>query len=93
MRNEGTADGGVDIVGVVYLTGLPAVLDADRCDALRILATQAAVAIENFRLHERALERASEDSLTGGCATIGRSRCAWMRKPRERTAPGVPWPC
>jgi len=67
IRSEGRADAtsSMNVCGAIYLTEVPAVLDSDQCDALRILATQAAVAIENVRLHERALERTSEDSLTG----------------------------
>jgi diguanylate cyclase (GGDEF)-like protein len=65
IQSEGGVGADRAVIGLVQIEGTAVALDADQCDALRILATQAAVAFENFRLHERALERASEDSLTG----------------------------
>jgi len=58
-------DGSVSVVGALRLTGLGAPPTADDHDVLGLLATQAATALENARRHERALEQASEDSLTG----------------------------
>ncbi len=62
---DGTGGVEAPVAGLLYIEGVPAALDADRRDALQILATQAAVALENSALHARALARASEDSLTG----------------------------
>ncbi len=56
---------GVTIVGLLRLTGLPAPLSRNDRDVLALLATQAATALENARLHDRALAQASEDGLTG----------------------------
>jgi len=58
-------DGSVSVVGALRLTGLDRPPTADDHDVLGLLATQAATALENARRHERALEQASEDSLTG----------------------------
>ncbi len=54
-----------DVAGLLLLTGIPPALSHDDRDALGILATQAAIALENAGLHERALALASEDGLTG----------------------------
>lgn len=53
------------VVGVLRLMGLPAPLAPDDHETLTVLAAQASVALENARLHERALAQASEDGLTG----------------------------
>ncbi len=53
------------VIGALHLTGVPAQLSNDARDVLSILATQAAIALQNAQLHERALARASEDGLTG----------------------------
>jgi diguanylate cyclase (GGDEF)-like protein/putative nucleotidyltransferase with HDIG domain len=56
---------GVGMSGLLRVAGVPAELpDADR-DTLAILATQAAIALENTYLHQRALAQASTDGLTG----------------------------
>jgi len=62
-QNRG--DGGVTVVGLIRLIGLSAPLNDDAHDVLTLLASQAATALENARLHERALAQASEDGLTG----------------------------
>jgi len=62
-QNRG--DEGAVVVGLMRLIGLPTPLDQDARDVLALLATQAATALENARLHERALAQASEDGLTG----------------------------
>ncbi len=62
-QNRG--DSGVTVVGLIRLIGLPAPLNDDARDVLALLASQAATALENARLHERALAQASEDGLTG----------------------------
>ncbi len=51
--------------GLLLLSGGPLTLGSDERHALAILATQAAIALQNARLHERALAQASEDGLTG----------------------------
>ena len=58
-------DGDALVVGALRLAGLIGPPTADDRDVLGLLATQAAAALENSRRHERALEQASEDSLTG----------------------------
>ncbi len=58
-------DGGALVVGALRLAGLNGLPTVDDRDVLGLLATQAAAALENARRHERALEQASEDSLTG----------------------------
>jgi len=62
---QNCGDEGVAVVGLIRLIGLPAPLDQDARDVLALLATQAATALENAQLHERALAQASEDGLTG----------------------------
>ena len=57
-------DGEVLVIGALRLMDLPVALTDDDRDVLALLATQAATALENARLHERALARALEDSLT-----------------------------
>jgi len=56
---------GADVAGLLLLMGVPMERDDDGYDALAILATQAAIALQNAHLHERALAQASEDGLTG----------------------------
>jgi len=56
---------GEGVLGLLHLSGVPSGLRHDDRDALAILATQAAIALQNARLHERALAQASEDGLTG----------------------------
>jgi len=58
-------DGSAFVVGALRLAGLNGPPTVDDRDVLGLLATQAAAALENARRHERALEQASEDSLTG----------------------------
>jgi diguanylate cyclase (GGDEF)-like protein len=53
------------VVGLLRVAGLAGVLGADDRDVLGVLATQAAMALENAQMHARALAQASEDSLTG----------------------------
>ncbi len=53
------------VTGLLQLLGVPGELGHDSQDALAILATQAAIALQNAHLHERALAQASEDGLTG----------------------------
>ena len=55
---------GAAVLGALRLTGLDKPLGDDDRDVLALLATQAATALENARLHERALAQASEDGLT-----------------------------
>jgi len=56
---------GVGVHGLVLLSAVPQAPDRDAWDTLAILTSQAALALENARLHERALAQASEDGLTG----------------------------
>jgi len=56
---------GADVTGLLLLMGVPEERGDDGYDALAILATQAAIALQNAHLHERALAQASEDGLTG----------------------------
>lgn len=56
---------GAQAIGLVLLLGVPTVLHHDVHNALAILATQAASALENAHLHARTLAQASEDGLTG----------------------------
>ncbi len=56
---------GAGVDGVLLLSGEAPELGHDECDALTILATQGAIALQNARMHERALAQASEDGLTG----------------------------
>lgn len=56
---------GVGVQGLVLLLAVPLAPDRDARDTLAILTSQAALALENTRLHERALAQASEDGLTG----------------------------
>src|SRR6185312_3180769 len=58
LEDEGTA-------GLLRLTGIPKDFNQNDQDALAILATQAAIALQNALLHERALAQASTDGLTG----------------------------
>ncbi len=58
-------DESVAVVGALRLMGLDRLLTDDDRDVLTLLATQAATALENTRLHERAIAQASEDGLTG----------------------------
>jgi diguanylate cyclase (GGDEF)-like protein/putative nucleotidyltransferase with HDIG domain len=58
LEDEGTA-------GLLRLTGIPKNFNRNDHDALGILATQAAIALQNALLHERALAQASTDGLTG----------------------------
>jgi len=58
-------DESVAVVGALRLMGLDRFLTDDDRDVLTLLATQAATALENTRLHERAIAQASEDGLTG----------------------------
>ncbi|HKO23640.1 MAG TPA: diguanylate cyclase, partial [Chloroflexota bacterium] len=53
------------VVGLLRVAGLAGELGADDRDVLGVLATQAAMALENAQMHARALAQASEDSLTG----------------------------
>jgi diguanylate cyclase (GGDEF)-like protein len=53
------------IAGLLLLSGGPLTVGSDERHALAILATQAAIALQNARLHERTLAQASEDGLTG----------------------------
>ncbi len=55
---------GATVVGLLRVMGVPRALDADDRDVLAVLATQAAISLENAQLHTRALAAASEDSLT-----------------------------
>ena len=55
---------GATVVGLLRVMGVPRALDADDRDVLAVLATQAAISLENAHLHTRALAAASEDSLT-----------------------------
>lgn len=54
-----------EVAGLLRLTGAAIEFSSDDRDALAILATQATIALDNARLHERALAQASEDGLTG----------------------------
>jgi diguanylate cyclase (GGDEF)-like protein len=55
---------GSGVTGLLQIVGVPETTgDADR-DVLAILATQAAIALQNAYLHERALALAARDSLT-----------------------------
>jgi len=54
----------VGVIGLLRLTGLARRLTQDDRDVLSILATQATIALQNMRMHEQALARASEDGLT-----------------------------
>ncbi len=55
---------GSGVTGLLQIVGVPeTTTDADR-DVLAILATQAAIALQNAYLHERALALAARDSLT-----------------------------
>lgn len=56
---------GASITGLLRLEGIPEGLGHDDRDALAILANQAAIALQNARMHERALAQASQDGLTG----------------------------
>jgi diguanylate cyclase (GGDEF)-like protein/putative nucleotidyltransferase with HDIG domain len=56
---------GVGTLGLLALAGVPPTLGHDDRDALAILATQAAIGLQNVLLHERAVAQASADSLTG----------------------------
>ncbi len=56
---------GVAVIGALRLMSLDRALTDDDRDVLTLLATQAATALENTLLHERALAQASEDGLTG----------------------------
>ena len=51
--------------GLLLVSGATTSLDGDDLDSLVILANQAAIALQNARLHEHALALASEDGLTG----------------------------
>ena len=53
------------VVGLLRVAGLAGELGPDDRDVLGVLATQAAMALENAEMHARALAQASEDSLTG----------------------------
>jgi diguanylate cyclase (GGDEF)-like protein/putative nucleotidyltransferase with HDIG domain len=53
------------VVGLLRVAGMAGELGADDRDVLGVLATQAAMALENAQMHARALAQASEDSLTG----------------------------
>ena len=55
---------GAGFLGLLRLTGFTKQLDRDDRDILSILAMQTTIALQNARLHERALARASEDGLT-----------------------------
>ena len=55
----------VGLIGLLRLTGFATKLDHNDRDILSVLATQTTIALQNARLHEGALARASEDSLTG----------------------------
>jgi len=55
---------GAGFLGLLRLTGFTKQLDRDDRDILSILAMQTTTALQNARLHERALARASEDGLT-----------------------------
>ncbi len=57
-------DGENGVVGVLRLAGVVSSIEHDDRDALAVLANQAAIALQNMRLHEWALARASEDGLT-----------------------------
>jgi len=57
--------GGATTLGLLRLVGLSRALSRGERDVLALLATNAAAALENARLHERALAQASEDGLTG----------------------------
>ncbi|MGH2345095.1 MAG: diguanylate cyclase, partial [Chloroflexota bacterium] len=56
---------GEGIAGMLRLVGVPTDFTQGDHDALTILATQAAIALQNTVLHERALAQASSDGLTG----------------------------
>ncbi len=56
---------GNGVMGLLRLAGVRDDLGADEIDALGILATQAAIALHNAHLHERAVAKAAEDGLTG----------------------------
>src|SRR5437870_873883 len=53
------------VVGLLRVTGLADELGPNDRDILGVLATQAAIALKNAQMHERALAQASEDGLTG----------------------------
>jgi diguanylate cyclase (GGDEF)-like protein/putative nucleotidyltransferase with HDIG domain len=55
----------VGVVGLLRVAGLAGELGSDDRDVLGVLATQAAMALENAQMHARALAQASEDSVTG----------------------------
>ncbi len=60
-----TADGATVVEGLLLLDRVATVVGSEDADALRLLALQAGIALENLRLHDRALARASDDLLTG----------------------------
>ncbi len=60
-----TADGATVVEGLLLLDRVAAAVGSEDADALRLLALQAGIALENLRLHDRALARASDDLLTG----------------------------
>jgi diguanylate cyclase (GGDEF)-like protein/putative nucleotidyltransferase with HDIG domain len=53
------------VLGLLLLSDFSTSMHADSWDTLAILAQQAAIALQNAGLHERALAQASQDSLTG----------------------------
>jgi diguanylate cyclase (GGDEF)-like protein/putative nucleotidyltransferase with HDIG domain len=59
------ADEDEGIAGLLRLSGVSDDFRQDDGDALAILAAQATIALQNARLHERAVARASTDGLTG----------------------------
>jgi len=51
-------------LGLLHLSGFAKEIDRDDRDILSILAMQTTIALQNTRMHEQALTRASEDGLT-----------------------------
>ena len=54
-----------ELVGLLWLDGVPPRLGNGVRDALKVLADQAAIALHHAQRHARALAQASEDGLTG----------------------------
>jgi diguanylate cyclase (GGDEF)-like protein len=52
------------VAGLLLLAGVPETIGVADKDVLAVLATQAAIALQNAQLHERALALAAQDSLT-----------------------------